>query len=203
MNFFDRIVWDGARQQVSAMTCEWESAKNTSGGEIHETLRSDLHTLATNVISWAAFGQEMRWVRSKLISEDQLKNRDLPDKSDSRTFKLAVEDTIHLVIQNLLLILVAPVKVLRHFSRRYDEIFTAYTEFPLRIKDTIKERQSKMESKSIGSPGLLLDEMIKASSVIGKQSQRVDGLGINILSEDELTGNVFVCDHSPSFGGSD
>lgn len=177
------------------MIHEWDApmvATNVSGGMIHKTLRSDMHTLATNVISWAAFGQKIPWIRDRVASKYQSRKRDISGVSNNPNFIFAMEDTIQTVVQNLLLILIAPISLLRFFSPRYKDVFTAYNEFPLRIKDTIRKRKSKMKSKTIGTPGLLLDEMIKANVGITQQIQAVDGLGTNILTEDELTGNIFV-----------
>jgi hypothetical protein len=170
---------------IAAWSNTDESGEPSKG--FHDTLRSDVHNAATNVISWAAFGQKSPWARTSMNAK-----RTSTDRNEK--FTLPVTDTLQLVIQNLYLILAAPLKYLRYFSPKYDEVFRAMNEFPIRIKDTIEERRSHMASKSVGTPGLLLDEMIKASSGSKQEGSHSNDLdGSHGLSEDELTGNVFVC----------
>jgi len=176
------------------MVPSWENTPKETDEGFHKTLRSDIHTAATNVISWAAFGQKSIWARPGASRSSHSKAQHKKEAFESQEYTLPVIDTVQLVAQNLLPILAAPIWLLRYFSPKYEQLARALHEFPLRVKDTIEQRRSHIQAKTIGIPGLLLDEMIKATAGSSPESQAKHEFGAApFLTEEELTGNVYVC----------
>ena len=143
----------------------------------------DARTLALHVLAFAAFQKSYPF--KSVVKADDV---DQP---------LTYRDSISIILDNALLIMVLPVKAFNipFFPAKWKQVGRAVAEFKNYMLTQLSDEKRLVAEGKPGS-GTLMSNLVRASSDVqqtDKAAQRIEGANeLKPLTKDEILGNIFV-----------
>ncbi|KAI4262094.1 MAG: hypothetical protein L6R35_007391, partial [Caloplaca aegaea] len=164
-----KFVWAEALRQATDMRQWWERHENGLS-----STSDDTRTLALDVLAYAGFQ----------------KSYPFQGKTHQSNQPITYRDSLSIILQNILLIIVLPPFVFRipFLPRRWKRIGAAVTYFTEHMHDQVAQEKGLMESGKQGS-GTLISNLVRASEEVGTGTARSN---LKPLSNPEILGNIFV-----------
>ena len=169
----NQLVWSETRRQTSFLMDSWSQKKGSAA------LKSEIYLLGVNVMSCAGFGQQFDWTDDK--------------KAIPPGHSLTLIDAIFRVIMFLPHILLLPKWLLRRSP--WKDGYQAFVEFEGYTREFIQAEKSRIavnseyENKMKGN---LLTALLKTNAGEAKGSSAVPGVNRTTLTDEEVTGNMFM-----------
>ena len=174
-----RLVWSEALRQADDMRQSWMSY---DAGGLKCTC-DDVRTLALHVLAFAAF--------QKSYPFESTVKRDAVDRP------LTYRDSLSIILNNALLIMVLPVKAfdVSFLPIKWQQIGKAVTKFRNYMLTQLADEKRLVKEGKAGS-GTLMSNLVRASGEAIPVDQGTQELGssneLRPLTTDEILGNIFV-----------
>ena len=183
------VAWKETLRQANEVLCHWKS-RGSSGVT---STSQDIKTLTLHVISSAGFGKSYSFEEARQATRSE-------DSADWR-------DTLSIVIDNAILILILGPKVLARltFLKKLDQIHKATIAFKNHLANMLQEEKHLLKQGQSGSANLMTS-LIRASADMYHSDPQSETnhnppshLTRGSLKSEEVFGNMFVF----SFAGHD
>lgn len=173
------LVWAEALRQAEDMLRSWLAYGQTGV----PSTADDSRTLALHVLAFAAFQKSYPFA--------SLVNKDSSDRPTT------YRDSLAIILKNVLIILVLPVKAfeLPFLPAKWARVGWAVTEFRRYMLAQLAEEKQLVAEGRQGS-GNLISNLLRASDELAQPVQSTrqaePARGLKPLTQDEILGNVFV-----------
>ncbi|KAI5462569.1 cytochrome P450 [Mariannaea sp. PMI_226] len=185
------LVFKEAIRQAQGMVKSWTGPTGQRRESIH-SLDRDTMRLALHIIAYVGFGLNLLWPGETLPEGVDMKQAKYGSFKPTAGHKLSFVDTIATLLENILLLLLAPQWVLRLIpsskTQAAADAHKDWTKYMQELLDEkIEEARHGERAEGMDFMGQLVRSSYKFEGKMGKSILKEGG-----LSRDEILGNAFI-----------